>query len=181
MAILMLRLCSRRLGIEQNKTPFSLSQLLERGDIDAMIGSRRPTGMSANPDLIRLFPDYPQIERDYYRRTHIFPIMHLVAIRRDLCTSHPWLVSSLYKAFIEAKRLAMERMRFTGATNSMLPWQVAELEELAELFGPDHWPYGIDANRPTLEALVRYMVAQSFIRAPIAIEELFAPIHGVVV
>ena len=72
----------------------------------------------------------------------------------------------------------MERMRFTGATSAMLPWQVAELEELAELFGPDHWPYGVEANRPTLETLVRYMVAQDFIPAPIPIKQLFAPIHG---
>lgn len=165
--------------IEQNTTPYSLSEMLARGDIDAMIGSRRPTGMGKDPDLVRLFPDYPRIERDYYRRTGIFPIMHLVAIRRALVDRHPWLVSSLYKAFVEAKQLAMERMRFTGATSAMLPWQVAELEELAELFGPDHWPYGVEANRTTLETLVRYMVTQDFIPAPIPIEQLFAPVHGI--
>ena len=162
--------------IEQNQTAFSLSELLARGDIDAMIGSRRPTTMGENPDLVRLFPDYPRLERDYYRRTKIFPIMHLVAIRRELCEQNPWLASNLYRAFVEAKQLAMERMRFTGATSAMLPWQVAEVEELADLFGPDHWPYGVEANRPTLETLVRHMVEQDFISGLIPIENLFAPV-----
>ena len=164
--------------IVPNETQHSLSELLERGDIDAMVGSRRPTGMGQNPDIVRLFPDYPQIERDYFRRTGIFPIMHLVAMRRALCEAHPWLAASLYRGFIAAKQLAMQRLRFTGATSAMLPWQVAELEELAELFGPDHWPYGVEANRPTLETLVRYMVAQHFISAPMPIEALFTSVGG---
>jgi 4,5-dihydroxyphthalate decarboxylase len=165
-------------SIEQNRSGRSLSELLERGDIQAIIGSGLPDALRTNPDVQRLFPDFHAAELDYYRRTRIFPIMHLVAIRRDIYEKHPFIATSLYKAMNEAKNIALEKMRHVGALRYMLPGMTAELDEIDDVFGGDPWPYGIEPNRPTLEALVRYMAEQSLIKAPIPVDELFVPIYG---
>jgi 4,5-dihydroxyphthalate decarboxylase len=104
--------------------------------------------------------------------------MHLVAIRRDVYEEHPFIATSLYKAMTQAKDLALTKMNNVGTLRYMLPGMLAELDEIAEAFGGDPWPYGVEANRPTLEALVRYMAEQSLIAAPIPIEDLFVPIYG---
>jgi 4,5-dihydroxyphthalate decarboxylase len=165
-------------SIEQNRSGRSLSELLERGDIQAIIGSGLPEALRTNPDVQRLFPDFHAAELDYYRRTRIFPIMHLVAIRRDVYEKHPFIATSLYKAMNEAKDIALEKMRHVGALRYMLPGMTAELDEIDDVFGGDPWPYGIEPNRPTLEALVRYMAEQSLIKAPIPVDDLFVPIYG---
>jgi 4,5-dihydroxyphthalate decarboxylase len=165
-------------SIEQNKSGRSLSELLERNDIQAIIGSGLPDALRTNPDVQRLFPDFHADELDYYRRTRIFPIMHLVAIRRDVYEKHPFIATSLYQAMNEAKNIALEKMRHVGALRYMLPGMTAELDEIDATFGGDPWPYGIEPNRPTLEALVRYMAEQSLIKAPIPIDDLFVPIYG---
>jgi 4,5-dihydroxyphthalate decarboxylase len=165
-------------SIEQNRSGYSLSELLERGDIQAIIGSGLPDALRTNPDVQRLFPDFRAVELDYYRRTRIFPIMHLVAIRRDVYERHPFIATSLYQAMHEAKDIALEKMRHVGALRYMLPGMTAELDEIDATFGGDPWPYGTEPNRPTLEALVRYMAEQSLIKAPIPIDELFVPVYG---
>ena len=165
-------------SVEQNRSGHSLSELLERGDIQAIIGSGLPDALRTNPDVQRLFPDFHAAEMDYYRRTRIFPIMHLVAIRRDVYEKHPFIATSLYQAMNEAKNIALEKMRHVGALRYMLPGMTAELDEIDATFGGDPWPYGIELNRPTLEALVRYMAEQSLIKAPIPIDDLFVPIYG---
>ena len=134
--------------------------------------------LRTNPDVQRLFPDFHARELDYYRRTRIFPIMHLVAIRRDVYEKHPFIATSLYKAMTEAKDIALAKMRDLGALRYMLPGMPAELDEIDATFGGDPWPYGVEANRPTLEALVRYMAEQSLIKAPIPVDELFVPVFG---
>jgi 4,5-dihydroxyphthalate decarboxylase len=166
----------RPVTIDQNTSGASLAVLLAKGEIDALIGSRKPDTLGRDSDVVRLFPDYRAREHELYRQTKIFPIMHLVVIRRALYEQHRWLATSLYKSFAEAKRLALARMRYAGSLSAMLPWMQSDLEEIDELFGGDAWPYGIEPNRPTLEALVQYMVEQHFIAKPIAIEDLFAPI-----
>jgi len=167
----------KRVSIEENRSDKSLSQLLEAGEIDAIAGAELPAALGANPDVVRLFPDFREVEKDYYRRTRIFPIMHLVAIRRELYQRNPWIAASLYDAFRRSKDIALERMRYLGALRYMMPWLPADLDEIAQTFvGGDPWPYGIEANRPTLEALISYMVEQSFIARPIPIDELFVPI-----
>ena len=168
----------KQVSIEQNASGHSLSELLERNDIQAIIGSGLPAALRTNPDVRRLFPDFHALELDYYRRTRIFPIMHLVAMRRDVYEKHPFIATSLFKAMNEAKNLALAKMRKVGALRYMLPGMIAELDEIATTFGGDPWPYGVEANRPTLEALVRYMAEQSLIKAPIPVEELFVPIYG---
>jgi 4,5-dihydroxyphthalate decarboxylase len=164
--------------IEQNDGGEPLGELLARGGIDALIGSRKPESLGRHPDVARLFPDYRALERQLYETTGIFPIMHLIAIRRDLHERHRWLAASLYKAFIESKRAAIGRMRYAGSLAYMLPWLQAEIEEIDAVFGGDAWPYGIAPNRPTLQALVQYMREQHFIAKQPPIEDLFVPLPG---
>jgi len=165
-----------------NKTPNtsgkSLSDLLETGDIHAIIGSNLPRSLKRNPDVVRLFPDYRAREKDYFRRTRIFPIMHLIVIRNDIYEKNRFVATSLYNAFCAAKDVAREKMGYSGTLRYMLPWLPDDVEEIDELFGGDCWPYGVEPNRPTLEALVSYMTEQGLIPAPIPIEKLFVPTFG---
>ena len=162
--------------ITPNQTGKSLSDLLATCEIHAIIGSNLPHSLKRHPDVVRLFPDYRAREQDYFRRTRIFPIMHLVVIRNDVYERHPEVAKSLYKAFTAAKDRAWEKMRFAGTLRYMLPWLPADVEEIDELFGGDCWPYGVEPNRPTLEALVTYMADQGLIPAPVPIEKLFVPV-----
>ncbi len=160
--------------INPNETGKSLAQLLAEGEIDAVVAPRLPESFGTAPEIQRLFPDFPAVELDYYRRTKIFPIMHLVVIRRDIYEAHPFVAESLFRAFNAAKDLALARMRSrSGTLPFMLPWMKAHVEELDREFGPDPWPYGIEPNRPTLEAFITYLVEQDMIAKPIAIEDLF--------
>jgi 4,5-dihydroxyphthalate decarboxylase len=168
----------RPVKIEQNRTGVPLGELLARGEIDAYLGSRKPLTFGAHPDVVRLLPDHHARERELYEREKIFPIMHLVAIRRAVHEKHPWLANSLYAAFVESKRIARARLRYAGSLAAMLPWLQDEIEEIDEVFGGDAFPYGIEPNRPTLEALVQYMVEQHFIAQSIPIEKLFVPLPG---
>jgi 4,5-dihydroxyphthalate decarboxylase len=162
--------------IEVNRSEHSLSDLLERGEIDAITGATMPKSLGRNPDIVRLFPDYDKVEADYYRKTRIHPIMHLVAIRREVYERHPFIAESLYRAFCDAKAMALEHMRFTGAPRYMLPWLTKAIDQIDDIFGGDPWPYGVEANRPTLEALVTYLTEQGLIPAPVKLEDLFLPV-----
>jgi 4,5-dihydroxyphthalate decarboxylase len=166
----------RPVAIEQNHTGRPLATLLAERDIDALIGSRKPDVLGRHPDVARLFPNYRALERELYETTKIFPIMHLIAIRRELHERHRWLATSLYKAFVESKRRARARMRYAGSLSTMLPWLQSDVEEIDAVFGGDAWPYGVEANRPTLEALVQYMAEQHFIPGVIPVETLFVKI-----
>jgi len=168
----------RPVAIEPHSAALSLNDRLEKGDIAAIISSGLPKALRTNPNVARLFPDYRECEIDYYRRTKIFPIMHLVALRRDVYEKHPFVATSLYNAFCEAKAIAAKKMRELGTLRYMLPWMASELEEIDAVFSGDPWPYGIEANRPTLEALVQYLADQALIEKPVPIETLFAPIYG---
>jgi len=161
-----------------NTSGKSLSELLETGEIAAIIGSNLPDSLKRHPDVVRLFPDYRAREKDYYRRTRIFPIMHLVVIRNDVYERSPFVATSLYNAFCAAKDRAREKMLFSGTLRYMLPWLSDDVEEIDDVFGGDCWPYGVEANRPTLEALVSYMVEQGLIGEAVAIEKLFVPTYG---
>ncbi len=151
----------------------SLSDLIDKGEIDAITGTNVPSAMKRNPDVVRLFPNYREVERDYYRRTGIFPIMHLVALRRDVHERHPFVATSLYDALTKSRRRALALMYETGALRYMLPWMTDDLDEIDAVFGGDPWPDGIEANRKTLQALVTYMHEQHLIAKPIPIEDIF--------
>jgi 4,5-dihydroxyphthalate decarboxylase len=165
----------RPVVIEQNTSGRSLAALLAAGGIDALIGSRKPDIFGRDPRIARLLPDYRARERELYETARIFPIMHLIAMRRELYERHRWLASSLYKALVEAKRRALARLRYAGSLAVMLPWLQSELEEIDTVFGGDAWPYGVAPNRATLQALVNYMHEQHFIAQPMPIENLFVP------
>jgi 4,5-dihydroxyphthalate decarboxylase len=155
----------------------SLNDMLAEGSIDALIGSRAPDAMGHDPAVGRLFPDYRAVERAYFQKTGIHPIMHCVAIRRSVFDANPWIARSLYDAFSAAKDQALDLMRFSGAQRYMLPWLFPDLDEIDALFGGDPWPYGTEANRPTLTALVRYMAEQGMIPREVPIEDLFVPVN----
>jgi 4,5-dihydroxyphthalate decarboxylase len=168
----------RPVAIVENTSPRSLGELLADGEIDALIGSRRPNTLGKHPDVARLFPNFRDVERDLFVSHKIFPIMHFVAIRKEVYERDRWVANALYKAFVEAKRWALARIRFSGSQSTMLPFHFADLEEIEDVFGGDPWPYGVDANRPTLEALMRYMVEQNFIEKAIPIDDLFVALPG---
>lgn len=161
--------------VVNNDTDRSLSQLLEDGEIAAVLTATLPTGLGTHPDLARLFPDFRQVETDYYTRTKIFPIMHFVVIRKDVYNRNPAAAGALYDAFCRAKEIALERLRYSGALRYMLPFLPDDVDEIDRVFDGDPWPYGIEANRPTLEAEIQYMVEQDYIAGPMAIEDLFVP------
>ena len=156
-----------------NDSGKSLSDLLAAGEIDAIIGTHIPNSMRTSPDVIRLFPNYKDVEKDYYKRTGVFPIMHLIAIKREVYETHPFIARSLYRAFCESKAVALERMRNYSALRYMLPWMTEEIDELYEVFGEDPWTYGLEANRKTLETANLFLVQQGIIDRPVPLEELF--------
>lgn len=166
----------RPVAITANRSGKSLSTLLEEAEIHATIGTSMPKAMATNPNIVRLFPDFVAREKDYFRRTGIFPIMHLVAIRKDVHARHPFVATSLYKALVQAKEVGIAKMRIQPSLRYMLPWLAAHVEELDDVFGGDAFPYGVEANRPTLEALVQYMHDQGLIAAPVKIDDLFVPV-----
>ena len=161
---------------ERAKEQSTLSDMLAAGEIDALIGARIPPSLGRSADVCRLFPDYRNVERDYFKRTGIFPIMHTMVIREELYHAKSWIGVSLYKAFVASKELALREMRFSGAMRYILPWLYDEIDEIDELFGGDPMPYGLEPNRKTLETFARYLAAQGLIDRPVAIDELFVPI-----
>lgn len=164
--------------LENNTSDKPLGQMLADREIDAIIGSALPDTFNSHPDVVRLFPNFHEVEKDYYRRTGIFPIMHLIAIRREVYEKHPFVASSLYNAMVESKRRQLETLRDTGELPYMLPWLFEHVQEIDEVFGGDPFPYGIEPNRPALEALVMWLHDQGMIPERIPIESLFVPTFG---
>ena len=153
----------------------TLSRMLAEGEIDALVTARAPSTFYSEPDKVqRLFPDYVEMEKDYYRRTRIFPIMHTVVIRRDVYEKNPWVAQSLYKACVASKARAYELYNQTAAMPAMLPWSVAHVEEARREMGEDWWPYGLAANRQVLDTFLRYHHEQGLSRRRFAPDELFA-------
>jgi 4,5-dihydroxyphthalate decarboxylase len=168
----------KKINLKPNKSGKSLSDLLAAGEIQGLIGSNMPNSLKTSPDVVRLIPDYRAQEKDYYKRTKIFPIMHTIVIRRDLYEKNPFVATSLYNACCAAKDRAWQKIRFSGTLRYMLPWLPDDVKEIDDVFGGDCWPYGIEPNRPTLEALVTYMVEQGLIPDQVPIEKLFVPTYG---
>lgn len=149
----------------------NLGQMLVAGELDAYMGARKPPAYGKG--VSRLFPDYRRVEREWYAKTGIFPIMHTVVLKEELAQRHPWLPRNLYAAFMEAKRLAYQRLDSTAALATSLPWQVAEGEETRELMGDDPFPYGIARNRANIEALVGHSFRQGLAPRRLTIPEMF--------
>jgi 4,5-dihydroxyphthalate decarboxylase len=154
----------------------TLSAMLADGDIDALHTARAPSTFYSRPDDVRrLFPDATAVERAYFRRTAIFPIMHVIALRREVHQAHPWVAQSLMKAFTAAKQLAYDDLRVTAASTTMLPWQTAAVEEAVSEMGADWWSYGLAPNRAVLDTFLRYHHEQGLSSRRLQPEDLFAP------
>ena len=153
--------------------------MLEAGDIDALFSAHVPPSLRAGSAKIgRLFEDYEAVERDYFHRTGIFPIMHTVVIRRDLYREHPWIARPLVAAFQKAKDLAQDAYRagsvfFTPGL--MISWVASLQDRNRALLGDDYWPYGVERNRKALETFLRYHREQTSLQRQWTLEELFAP------
>jgi 4,5-dihydroxyphthalate decarboxylase len=170
---------AKKLSISANKSGKSLSKMLEDGELSAIIGTGVPEAFGRNPDIVRLYPDYRPAEMDYYKRTKIFPIMHTVVIRKDVHEKHPFVATALFHALTRSKDIALEKMNYRGTLRNMLPWMTAELDEIGAVFGGDPWPYGLEANRPTLEALVRYLEEQGVVAKAPKVDDLFVRVREI--
>lgn len=154
----------------------TLSGALESGELDAVFSARAPSCfMRGAPNVGRLFPDYRTVEKEYYKKTGMFPIMHLIGLKREIAASHPWLPASLYKAFCQAKTYAMRDVREVNALMITLPWLVAEADETAKLMGEDFWRYGVRENAAEIDALTRYSHEQGLVQRKLRFEDLFPP------
>ena len=165
-------------GIELQSIPpgKTLSGMLESGELDGLYSARAPSCyLRGAPNVARLFPDFREVEKAYYRKTRIFPVMHLVGVKRHLVERHPWLPASLYKAFLEAKTIALREVKEINALPITLPWLVAEAEATVQLMGEDFWRYGARENALEIETLTRYAYEQGLVSRRLSLEELFPP------
>ncbi|MGA8513212.1 MAG: ABC transporter substrate-binding protein [Burkholderiaceae bacterium] len=154
----------------------TLTQMLHTGELDALYTARMPSSfLKGDGKVKRLFENYGEIERAYFRQTKIFPIMHTVVMRRDVYEANRWIAQSLTKAFIEAQRRTYEDLKETAALKAMLPWLNAHVDETMREMGDDWWAYGLDKNRHVLETFTRYHLEQGLSKRLLTVDELFAP------
>ena len=154
----------------------TLCKMLMEGKLDALFTARAPSCFVNNaPNIERLFPNYRDVEKQYYKQTHMFPIMHLIGIRKTLVEKYPWLPVSVYKAFCEAKALAIVDLLDVNALMVTLPWLIPETEATMALMGKDFWAYGIAENMREITALTAYAHEQGLIERKVSVQELFHP------
>lgn len=154
----------------------TLTDMLASGEVDAVMTAEAPSCFrGGHPDVARLFPDFREREADYFRRTRVYPIMHVIAMRRDVLAQHPWIARNLCLAFEEAKNRSMNRLREAGVSRYPLPWLSHYVEQIEADFGHDIYPFGIKANRPTLEAFLQYSFEQGIAKRHAKPEDIFPP------
>jgi 4,5-dihydroxyphthalate decarboxylase len=152
----------------------SLSDLLATGDIDCALIARPPDCfLQGHPDVVRLFPDFAEMEQDYYARTHVWPIMHVIAMQRRVLDENPWVARNLYNAFLESKERSVSRLLDPAVSRYPLPWLPAYAAHVRDLFDGDPFPYGIEENRPTLEQLLLYAHQQGIAHRHATPDEIF--------
>lgn len=152
----------------------TLEQMFDAGELDALLTLYIPHSfLNGAPHIARLWPNFKEVEQDYYRRTKIFPIMHTVVVREDVHREHPWVAKSIYRAFSEAKALAVDGLYDTDALHLSLPFLIDHVEEAWRVFGKDFWAYGVEPNRPTWEAIARFVHEQGLAPRVVTPEELF--------
>jgi 4,5-dihydroxyphthalate decarboxylase len=159
----------------ESRSDTTLNDMIDGGEIDAMMSPRMPRCfVDGSPGVRRLFPNYKQAEMDYFRKTGLFPIMHVIVIRRAVYDPYPWMAQALFKAFSDAKDLCMRELYDTNVLRVSLPWTSAEYEETRELMTADYWPYGLGPNRANLKTLHAYLYEQGLIKQRLDLDELFA-------
>lgn len=167
---------STEVDISRIRPDQTLSAMLAEGEIDALYSPRIPAPFAArDPRVRRVFPDVVAAEKDYFAATGIFPIMHVVVLRRDVYERYPWVAQSLYKAALLAKQEAMASLYDSSALRFMLPWLNQDLETARDVLGDDYWSYGLAANEQVLATFLRYHHEQGLSRRLLRPEELFAP------
>ena len=156
--------------VERERT---LSGMLLAGELDAILSARAPRELGRG--IEHLFPDYQPVEEDYYRRTGIYPIMHVLCFKKEVLERHPWAAMNFLTAFEEAKRRSYERMAEVGVSRVPMPWVPNYAKRMRALFGEDFFPYGFDRNRTTLQAFCDFAHEQGVCHRKLRAEELFAP------
>lgn len=164
------------INVEEAPEGATLNAMLEAGEIDGFIGPRAPRCFAeGHPQVGRLWSDSMAAAEDYYRRSRIFPIMHVLGVRRSLADAHPWLPGALLKAFTEAKRVAEDLLSDTSATKVTMPFVEDTLDRARRLMGPDPWSYGLAPNAHVLDRFLDYHHAQGLSPRRVQVEELFHP------
>ncbi len=154
----------------------TLVDMFVKGELDALFTARAPSCfVEGAPNIGRLFPNYREVEKAYYQKTKLFPIMHFIGIKKSLVEQHPWLATSVYKAFVQAKAIAMQEVRDITALNITLPWVEAEALESMALMGQDYWRYGVKESLHEIDALARYSHEQGLSSRLLTAADLFAP------
>ena len=161
--------------LENGPEGSTISQLLADGAIDGFIAPRPPTMAGKHPHIGWLFPDPTAAAKDYFRRTGIFPIMHMTGVRRELAERHPWLPAAVFKAFEQAKAMAMAKLSDTSATKVTLPFVEEQVKSARDLMGEDYWSYGLEPNRKTLDTFLSHHHRQGLSPRLVKAEELFHP------
>jgi 4,5-dihydroxyphthalate decarboxylase len=152
----------------------SLNELLLTGDLDGIISAREPVAFLArDPRIARLWPDYRSIEESYYRDTGVFPIMHVVVIKNEILSRHPWIAMNLFRAFDEAKANSLKSLSSIVNSSVAIPWVHHAYDHAQAVLGVNFWPYGIEGNQRTLEAFLRYCNEQGVTQRAVSVEELF--------
>lgn len=164
-----------RISVAPIRPDQTLAAMLAEGEIDALYTASAPSTFGTDPRVRQLFGDFQRVERDYYQRTRIFPIMHTVVIRREIFEAHPWVARSLYKAFEESLRIAYADLAHRAALKTMLPWLERHLAETIDAMGPGYWDYGLERNRHVLETFARYSVDQGLAKRAWTAEEIVLP------
>lgn len=163
-------------NVESAPEGLTISELLDRGEIDAFMAPRPPSRhVLQNPQVGWLFEDPTAVAKDYYSRTGVFPIMHVVGIRKELAAEHPWLPMAVQKAFTQSKAAALDLLADTSATKVTLPFVEEQLKAAREVMGDDYWSYGVQPARRTLETFVKHHHSQGLSSRLVPVEELFHP------
>ncbi len=152
----------------------TLAEHLNDGKIDALISARAPSSYHSNDKVDRLFPNYRDAEEAYFTKTGMFPIMHMIGIRRTIAEKHPWLAANVYVAFLKAKQLCYEHLNEVGHLYTTMPWPVFEFDRIRELMGDDYWRYGVAECAHEIEAMTRYSFDQGLSARKLTPEDLFA-------
>ena len=164
------------IDVQQLPSDLSLSEALACGEIDAVFSAKAPSCfLQGDPLVQRLFPDFRPVESAYYQKTKLFPTMHVVGIRATLAEQYPWLCTSVFKAFLQAKEIALQELSQIGHFAVTLPWGVAEMQASQALMGEDFWSYGYEANRHVLDTFMRYHHEQGISERLVKSNELFSP------
>ena len=152
----------------------SLSELLAAGEIDCAIIARPPTCfLEGHPDIVRLYPDYLEMEEQSFEQTGVWPIMHIIAMKKHILDEHPWAARNLYNAFLESKRRSVERLLDPAISRYPLAWLPTYARKMQGIFGDDPFPYGIEENRATWEQMALYTYQQGIAHRQFTPEEIF--------